>query len=484
MEEPLRQRPGRHRAHDQDQRRRLRRSSASCRRACAFRPTPTCGGRSCPTPDRRRSATTAQLGVVRPARARRHRAAGRRPRCPASPRGSQQQYPDTNKDVGAGADDVQRALQRRPDPDRVPRADGSGRLRAADCLRQRRQPAARALVAADARDWPSASRSAPAAAAIVRQLLVESTLLACVGGVLGLGLSLHRHPAVRRGGRRRRQAVLDPFTMDYRVFGFMALVCLGTGLLFGLAPALQVSTTNVNEIAEGGRPRQRRRRRARRLTSAMVVAELTLTLVLLTGAGLMVRSFLKLYAMDLGVDSQHMLTMRTTLSGAEVPDPGEAAAVLRGAAVAARGAPRRDRGGDGDHAAARGRRRPDRSRSRDGRPRIRRAAPRVSLVRVSPGYFDVLGIPLARGRASLNRRHARRRDRRRQRALRRALLQREDPLGTPRSGPHAEPAPTHPDPGSRSSASSRPCARHEPAVDRRDASSTSRTVSGRTRPRT
>ena len=80
---------------------------------------------------------------------------------------------------------------------------------------------------------------------IVRQLLIESTLLACLGGLLGLGLAYI-------GVRLFDAAVADVgkpywirFTMDLRVFGFMALVCLATGIIFGLAPALQVSRTNV-----------------------------------------------------------------------------------------------------------------------------------------------------------------------------------------------------------------------------------------------
>ena len=80
-----------------------------------------------------------------------------------------------------------------------------------------------------------------------------------------------------------------------------------------------MSRTNVNEtLKEGGRGNAGGAK-ARRLTSAMVIAELTLTLVLLTGAGLMIRSFLKIYAMQLGIDSTHILTMQTTLTEGRYP---------------------------------------------------------------------------------------------------------------------------------------------------------------------
>ena len=158
-------------------------------------------------------------------------------------------------------------------------------------------------------------------ARVVRQLLVESTLLACLGGLLGLSLSYV-------GVRLFDAAVADvgkpywiKFTMDFAVFGFMALVCLATGVLFGIAPAMQVSRTNVNEILKEGARGSSGGAKARRLTSAMVIAELTLTLVLLTGAGLMIRSFLKLYSMELGVETAHILKMRTTLSAGRYPTP-------------------------------------------------------------------------------------------------------------------------------------------------------------------
>ena len=80
--------------------------------------------------------------------------------------------------------------------------------------------------------------------------------------------------------------------MDAQVFAFFAAICLGTGIVFGLAPALHVSKTDLNEVLKEGGRSGSSGIRARRWTSVLIVAELALTLVLLSGAGLMMRSFL------------------------------------------------------------------------------------------------------------------------------------------------------------------------------------------------
>ena len=155
---------------------------------------------------------------------------------------------------------------------------------------------------------------------IVVQLLAESVLLASIGGVLGLALA-------SIGVRLFDRAVADvgkpywiTFSMDWMVFGFLAAVCVGTGIIFGIAPALQVSRTSVYDVLKQGGRGQSGGVRARRFTSVMVVFQIALTLVLLTGAGLMVRSFLKLYSFDPGLDGARMLTMRLNLPDRRYPD--------------------------------------------------------------------------------------------------------------------------------------------------------------------
>ena len=148
---------------------------------------------------------------------------------------------------------------------------------------------------------------------VTRQLLIESVLLAFVAGVAGLVLSM--------GGIRwfdaETQNVGKPFwmvfAMDWRTVVFLFGICLTTGVLFGLAPALHVSRTNVNEtLKEGGRSGSVGIR-ARRWTAGLMVAQLALTLVLLAGAGFMMRSFLEVYGREIGIDTSQVLTMQMIL---------------------------------------------------------------------------------------------------------------------------------------------------------------------------
>lgn len=233
---------------------------------------------------------------------------------------------------------------------------------------------------------------------VIRQLLVESTLLACLGGVLGLLLSLV-------GIRLFDMAVADVgkpywirFTMDATVFGFLVAVCFATGLIFGIVPALQVSKTNLNEILKEGGRGNAGGRRARWLASSMVVAELALTVVLLAGAGLMIRSFLNMYSMDLGVDTSRMLTMRLQLADKKYPMPeqrrlfydallprlsaipGVAAASITSAPPAA--------GGGGS-----------RQLEIEGRPAAdAKKLPEITMLFVSDTYFDTLDVTMRQGR--------------------------------------------------------------------------------------
>ncbi len=109
--------------------------------------------------------------------------------------------------------------------------------------------------------------------------------------------------------------------MDLQVFAFFAAVCLGTGIVFGLAPALHVSKTDLNDVLKEGGRSGSGGLRARRWTSVLIVTELALTLVLLSGAGLMMRSFLNLYRLDVGVETAHLLTMRLNLPNQKYPTP-------------------------------------------------------------------------------------------------------------------------------------------------------------------
>jgi putative ABC transport system permease protein len=147
---------------------------------------------------------------------------------------------------------------------------------------------------------------------IVRQLLTESLLLSVVGGLLGIGLATWGVDAL---------VALSPPNLigaaqvgvSLPVLGFTLLISVLTGVVFGLMPALEASRTDANDaLKEAGRGNTGSRR-SRFTRSAFVVAQVALALVLLVGAGLLVRSFKRLVSVDPGFDPSHLLTMRVQL---------------------------------------------------------------------------------------------------------------------------------------------------------------------------
>jgi predicted permease len=232
---------------------------------------------------------------------------------------------------------------------------------------------------------------------IVRQLLVESVLLGCTGGVLGLGLAIV-------GVRLFDRAVTDAgkpywivFSFDPIVFAFLAGVCVLTGVLFGLAPALQVSRTNVNEILKEGGRGNAGGRRARWMTATMVVLELALTLVLLVGAGLMIRSFLNLYTIDLGIKTENLMTMRMVLPTNKYPTPDARRAFYDHLSPRLEGIAGIESVSFGTNVPPFGAGR--RGIEVEGRAPVKPDdAPLVGVVTISPAYFDTVGVQLRRGR--------------------------------------------------------------------------------------
>jgi putative ABC transport system permease protein len=173
------------------------------------------------------------------------------------------------------------------------------------------------LARAATREREIALRSALGAgsARILRQLLTESVLLAVIGGALGV--------IVAFGGIRFIRAALPsgahqiPFSTDiglnWPVLAFTIGLSLLTGIIFGLAPAIQISRSELGEsLKEGGRG-STSGRRGHALRSSLVVSEVALSLMLLVGAGLLIRSFIRLMSQNLGFDPSNLLTMQTWL---------------------------------------------------------------------------------------------------------------------------------------------------------------------------
>ena len=149
---------------------------------------------------------------------------------------------------------------------------------------------------------------------IIRQLLTESLLLSLLGGIAGLLLAWWGTAALVRLSPPET-GLSQAIELSAPVLGFTLLIALLTGVLFGLAPALEASNLRLSEtLKEAGRALSGSRR-SRQLRSALVVAEIALALVLLIGAGLLMRSFLRLQAVDTGFNAEKVLTMRVSLPG-------------------------------------------------------------------------------------------------------------------------------------------------------------------------
>jgi predicted permease len=145
------------------------------------------------------------------------------------------------------------------------------------------------------------------AATVIRQSLIETLTLSISGGLIGL---LFAGAAVRMGVSFLPESLprINDIALDWRVIGFALLLAVITGLLCGLVPAFSAARTSVNEsLKEGGRTGSSGGGHAR-LRSILVTAELAVALVLLTGAGLLLRSFEKLREVNLGVKTDHRLT--------------------------------------------------------------------------------------------------------------------------------------------------------------------------------
>ena len=155
---------------------------------------------------------------------------------------------------------------------------------------------------------------------LVRQLLAESTLLALAGGALGIGLSWLAMRALLAWGAGQLPPGI-PIVMDGSVLLFTLLVSLVTGMLFGIFPALQLSQAEPStSLREEGRSATAGHARVR-TTSLLVVGQVALSLLLLIGAGLLLRSFARLLRVEPGFDAHNLLTMNVSLPTVKYAKP-------------------------------------------------------------------------------------------------------------------------------------------------------------------
>jgi predicted permease len=254
------------------------------------------------------------------------------------------------------------------------------------------------LVRATARQKEIAIRTALGASRlrIVRQLLTESVMLAVTGGLFGLLLA-SQGVALLTQMLPKDFPRLQDINLDLQVLGFTVAVSLITGVVFGFAPAWQVSRADVHESLKetsrgsGGGMRNR-------LRSLFVVTEVALSLVLLVGAGLLFRTFLQLQSVKSGFDPQKVLTMRLTPSGTNFKEDPQYIAYYNRVEERLRSIPGVESvGAINTLPLEKG---PTFRFRIEGRPQLSIDQwPGANYRSVSPDYFRALSIPVLQGRA-------------------------------------------------------------------------------------
>ena len=160
-------------------------------------------------------------------------------------------------------------------------------------------------------------------ARVIRQLLVESLVLSALGGFFGWLVALAGLRWFDAATTRFSRPAWVDFSMHPRVLIFLAAITLGTGILFGLAPALRLAKVDVHDAVKDGGRGATGGARGRFISNALVAFEMTLCVILLTGAGLLIRSSIKTYSAPLGVDPANVLTAHISLPDAKYPLPAD-----------------------------------------------------------------------------------------------------------------------------------------------------------------
>jgi putative ABC transport system permease protein len=237
---------------------------------------------------------------------------------------------------------------------------------------------------------------------VIRQLLTESIMLSLMGGALGLLLGVWLTDLLVAISPRDTPR-LDEISLDGRVLGFtLAIACL-TGLIFGLAPALQASRHDLNEsLKEGGRSSTEGRGR-NRVRSLLIVSEVALSLMLLVGAGLLIKSFMRLRDVDPGFNPANVLTTRISLTAAKYPEKAQRTSFYEQLLERIRGLPEVESaaavltlplGGSNINLG--------RTFIPEGRPLAPEESSDASFQMITPDYFRVMGIPVNAGRTFTN----------------------------------------------------------------------------------
>ncbi|MDX2044535.1 MAG: ABC transporter permease [Acidobacteriota bacterium] len=227
---------------------------------------------------------------------------------------------------------------------------------------------------------------------LLRQLLTESLLLAVIGGAAGLLLAVWGLDALVAFNPAELPRLTE-VRLNAPVLLFALGAVLVVGLIFGLVPAWQVARGNVNQMLRDGGRGALGQAHGRRLRGALVVAEIALALIVLTGAGLLLKSFHQLLNVDAGFQAEHLLTANLPL--VEFKDETQRINILREALARVAQVP-------GVQTASGGSGLPPVSAGRATRFAVQGASVTTNntayFITISPDYFRALGTPLCAGR--------------------------------------------------------------------------------------
>jgi predicted permease len=231
---------------------------------------------------------------------------------------------------------------------------------------------------------------------LIRQLLTESAILGLVAGAIGLFLGYWGLRVLTTLAATSFPRVVEA-RMDLRVLGFTLLVSVATGILFGLAPAFSSRHVTHDALKEGGRGGTAGVG-SQRLRGALVVAEVALSLTLLVGAGLLIRSFLRLQEVDTGFRPEGVLTMRISLPQEKYAKIEQTRAFYRELLDRIRQLPGVDLAGGATGLPLSGTGWSGTTTVDSQAVQPQDASPEADQRPVLPGYFEAMGIPLVSGR--------------------------------------------------------------------------------------